>query len=46
LLQGDQIQRLVEMPEMSVVAVEGYQMRPDGTPRYTMANKAGPTTQV
>jgi polyketide cyclase/dehydrase/lipid transport protein len=43
LLLGDQVQRLVEMPEMSVVAVEGYQMRPDGMPRYTMANKVGPT---
>jgi uncharacterized protein YndB with AHSA1/START domain len=43
LLLGDQIRRLVEMPEMSVVAVEGYQMRPDGKPRYTMANKVGPT---
>jgi protein-S-isoprenylcysteine O-methyltransferase Ste14 len=43
LLLGDQVQRLVEMPSMSVVAVEGYQMRPDGTPRYTMVNKVGPT---
>lgn len=40
LLLGDQVQRLVEMPEMSVVAVEGYQMRPDGMPRYTMATRS------
>jgi hypothetical protein len=39
LLLGEQVQRLVEMPSTSVVAVEGYQRRPDGTPRYTMANK-------
>jgi len=43
LLLGDKVQRLVEMPDMSVVAVEGYQMRPDGTPRYMMANRVGPT---
>jgi hypothetical protein len=28
-LIGDQIQRLVEMPSVKVVAVEDYQMRPD-----------------
>ncbi len=43
LLLGDKVQQLVEMPEMSVVAVEGYQMRLDGTPRYMMANRVGPT---
>jgi protein-S-isoprenylcysteine O-methyltransferase Ste14 len=43
LLLGEQVQRLVEMPSVSVVAVEGYQMRPDGMPHYTMANKVGPT---
>lgn len=44
MLLGEQIPRLVEMPGMSVVAVEDYRMRPDGTPRYTMANKVGPVT--
>jgi Polyketide cyclase / dehydrase and lipid transport len=42
VLIGDQMQRLVEMPKISVVAVEDYQVRPDGTARYVMANKAGP----
>lgn len=42
LLLGDQMHQLVEMPEISVVAVEDYQVRPDGTARYVMANKAGP----
>jgi hypothetical protein len=44
LLVGDQVRRLVEMPGISVVAVELYQMRPDCTPRYVMANKSGPAT--
>ncbi len=26
----------------TVAAVEDYEMRPDGTPRYTMANRLGP----
>jgi uncharacterized protein YndB with AHSA1/START domain len=43
LLIGDQMERLVEMPEMSVIAVEDFQMRPDGTARYRVANKAGPS---
>jgi len=43
LLLGDKVQQLVKMPDMSVVAVEGYQMRLDGTPRYMMANRVGPT---
>ena len=42
LLIGDQMHRLVEMPEISVVAVKDFQARPDGTARYTVANKAGP----
>ena len=42
VLLGDQMHQLVEMPEISVVAVEDYQVRPDGTARYVMANKAGP----
>jgi Polyketide cyclase / dehydrase and lipid transport len=44
LLIGDQMHRLVEMPDVSVVAVEDYLVRPDGTARYTVANKAGPST--
>ena len=43
LLIGDQMYRLVEMPEISVVALEDFQMRPDGTARYVVANKAGPS---
>ena len=43
LLIGDQMHRLVEMPEISVVAVEDFQVRPDGTARYVVANKAGPS---
>jgi hypothetical protein len=44
VLIGDQMQRLVEMPEISVVAVEDYEVRPDGTARYVVANRAGPST--
>jgi Polyketide cyclase / dehydrase and lipid transport len=44
VLIGDQMQRLVEMPDISVVAVEDYEVRPDGTARYVVANKAGPST--
>src|SRR5829696_8899381 len=44
VLIGDQMQRLVEMPKISVVAVEDYQVRLDGTARYVVANKAGPST--
>jgi hypothetical protein len=44
VLIGDQMQRLVEMPDISVVAVEDYQVRPDGTVRYVVANRAGPST--
>jgi hypothetical protein len=43
LLIGDQMHRLVEMPEISVVAVEDFQVRPDATARYVVANKAGPS---
>ena len=32
------------MPEISVVAVEDYQVRPDGTACYRVANRAGPST--
>ena len=43
VLIGDRMQHLVEMPEISVIAVEGYRVRPDGTARYRVANKAGPS---
>ncbi len=41
LLFGDQLQHVVEMSD-SLVAVEDYQMRADGTPRYQMVQKVGP----
>ncbi len=41
LLLGDQLQHVVEMSD-SLVAVEDYQMRADGTPRYQMVQKVGP----
>ena len=44
LLIGDKMQQLVEMPDISVVAVKDFQVRPDGTARYVVANKAGPST--
>jgi hypothetical protein len=40
VLIGDQMQRLVEMPDISVVAVKDYEVRPDGTARYVVANRA------
>jgi hypothetical protein len=43
LLIGDQMHRLVEMTEISVVAVKDFEIRPDGTARYVVANKAGPS---
>jgi hypothetical protein len=43
LLIGDQMHRLIEMPDVSVVAVKDFQVRPDGTARYVVANKAGPS---
>ena len=43
LLIGDEMHRLVEMPDVSVVAVKDFQVRPDGTARYVVANKAGPS---
>lgn len=42
-LTGDQLQRLVALSD-SIVAVEDYQMRSDGTPRYRMVQKLGPFT--
>ena len=41
LLEGDQMRRLVELSD-SIVAIEDYQMRPDGTPRYVHVGKMGP----
>ena len=41
LFFGDQMRQLVEL-HPTVAAVEDYQMRPDGTPRYTMVAKFGP----
>lgn len=43
LVFGDRLQRFVEMSP-SIVAVEDYEMRADGTPRYTMAFRVGPIT--
>ena len=43
LFLGDQLQHLVEAVD-NVIAVENYQMRPDGTPRYQMVRKVGPIT--
>lgn len=40
-LFGDELRRVVELSRM-VVAVQHYQMRPDGTPRYTMDMRVGP----
>ncbi len=38
---GDEGRRAVELSRM-IVAFEGYQMRPDGTPRYTLVTRMGP----
>jgi uncharacterized protein YndB with AHSA1/START domain len=43
LLIGDKMHQLVEKPDVSVVAVKDFQIRPDGTARYVVANKAGPS---
>ena len=40
-LFGDELRRVVELSRM-VVAVQHYQMRPDGTPHYTMDMRVGP----
>ena len=40
---GDQGRRVAELSAL-VAAVEGYQIRPDGTPCYTMVLKMGPLT--
>ena len=41
LLDRRSVQRFIEVYD-SVVAVEDYQMRADGTPRYRMVQKVGP----
>lgn len=43
LLFGDQGQRMVEAVD-NIISVEDFQMRDDGTPRYTMVRKVGPLT--
>lgn len=40
---GDQGRRAVEALD-NVISVEDFQMRADGTPRYTMVRKVGPIT--
>ncbi len=42
-LTGDQMRRAVELFSIAV-AVQDYQMRADGIPRYTMVSKVGPFT--
>ena len=37
------MQRLVELSH-SIVVVEDYEMRANGTPRYVMVTRIGPTT--
>ncbi len=41
LLEGDQMRRAVELSD-AIVAIEGYEMRPDGTPRYVHVGRMGP----
>ena len=41
LLEGDRMRRAVELSD-AIVAIEDYQMRPDGTPRYVHVGKMGP----
>lgn len=43
LVFGDEMRRLVELSD-SIAAVEDYEMRADGTPRYVMVTKVGPGT--
>ncbi len=38
---GDKLRHLAAASKM-VAGIEGYELRPDGTPRYTMVLKAGP----
>jgi uncharacterized protein YndB with AHSA1/START domain len=41
LLEGDEMRRVPELSD-SIVAIEDYEMRPDGTPRYVHVGKMGP----
>ncbi|SFP52012.1 Polyketide cyclase / dehydrase and lipid transport [Geodermatophilus dictyosporus] len=41
LLFGNRLRHIVQFSP-TVAAVEDYEMRADGTPRYTMVNKLGP----
>ncbi|MFE5287281.1 SRPBCC family protein [Nocardia sp. NPDC056611] len=41
LVFGDEMKHLVELSD-SIAAVEHYEMRADGTPRYVMVTKVGP----
>ncbi len=41
LLEGDQMRRVPELSD-SIVAIEDYEMRPGGTPRYVHVGKMGP----
>ncbi|SHF28388.1 nitroreductase/quinone reductase family protein [Streptoalloteichus hindustanus] len=41
LFHGDEMRRYVALSNITV-AVENYQLRPDGTPRYTLVRKIGP----
>ena len=41
LLEGDQMRRAVELSD-AIVAIEAYEMRPDGTPRYVHVGRMGP----
>jgi uncharacterized protein YndB with AHSA1/START domain len=41
LLEGDEMRRVPELSD-SIVAIEDYRMRPDGTPRYVHVGKMGP----
>ena len=43
LVFGNRLQRLVELSD-SIVAVENYEMRANGTPRYVMVTRIGPVT--
>ena len=41
LLEGDEMRRVVELSD-SIVAIEDYEVRADGTPRYDYVGKMGP----
>jgi hypothetical protein len=43
LFEGDQMRQVVELSD-SIVAIEDYEMRSDGTPRYVHVGKMGPAT--